>query len=449
MKFENIALNITSILLPKEGTDMSKWAAVACDQFTSQPDYWDKAFAEAGDAPSTFQLMLPEIYLEDADVDDRIKNINIAMRNYISNGTVEDSEPCMVLVKRKTSISPERTGIVAALDLEKYDFSKGSDSLIRATEGTVTERIPPRMKVRKNAAMELPHIMILIDDPELTAVEAVSSKVSAKIARGELKPTYDFELMMDGGSITGVKITDEEIINDFAKALAALAEQDVFDKKYGTKGTDTKPLLYAVGDGNHSLASAKCHWEELKAAGASMEHPARYALVEIINVHDKGIIFEPIHRVLFGIDAEDFTDSMLEYFEGDASFVGTESFDKSAAKADPQLPYHAIPMCAGSENGIIYIDKKVHTLAVGAIQGFIDEYLKSHPDVKIDYVHGDEITEALGRIDGNASILLPAMNKSDLFLTVIKNGSLPRKTFSMGEAFEKRYYIEGRKITED
>jgi hypothetical protein len=442
MKFNDIALNITNVLLPRKGTDMTKWAAVACDQFTSQPDYWDEAYKTAENAPSTLNLMLPEIYLEDEDVEDRIKVINGTMKEYLSNGTLEETEPCMILIKRDTKASPVRTGVVVALDLEKYDFTKGSDSLIRATEGTVTERIPPRMKVRKNADVELPHIMILIDDPDCTAVEKLSEYAEAN----QLSPVYDFEMMMKGGSITGWKITDEKVINDFAEALRKLASPDVFNKKYGLEGV--APLLYAVGDGNHSLASAKCHWEELKKQGASMDHPARYALVEIVNVHDKGIIFEPIHRVLFGVNEEDFTDSMLEYFGENASYVSTDELNIGAAKADATLPYHTIPVCFGNFNGIIYIDKKEHTLAVGAIQKFIDEYLKEHPEVKIDYVHGNSITAELGGKDGNAGIFLPAMEKSDLFLTVIKNGSLPRKTFSMGEAFEKRYYVEARKITE-
>ena len=445
MKFENIALNITKICLPEKGTDMSKWAAVACDQYTSQPDYWKEAYEFAGSSPSALRLILPEIYLEEEGVEDKIRTINETMTSYLKNGTLTETEPCMILVKRNTSASPCRTGIVAALDLEHYSFEKGANTLIRATEGTVTERIPPRMKVRKNAEIELPHIMILIDDPDFTAVEAVARKV----AESGVEPEYSFELMMNGGTIDGWKITDEEIINGFTNALEQLAEQSVFDKKYNVSGLS--PLLYAVGDGNHSLASAKCHWEELKAKGADINHPARYALAEIVNVHNIGIIFEPIHRVLFGVDFDDFTDSLTEYFEGNASYVSTPSLNtdiiKSADNA-AEFAYHAIPVCSEKENGVIYIDKNVHTLAVGAIQEFIDAYIKTHGEVKIDYIHGEDVTLELGTKASNIGILLPPMNKSDLFLTVIKNGSLPRKTFSMGEAFEKRYYIEARKITE-
>jgi len=445
MKFENIALNITNMYLPADNADMSKWAAVACDQYTSQPDYWEKAYGFVGNSPSALNLILPEIYLEQDGVDERIKKINETMTTYLQDGTLKETEPCMMLIKRYTSASPCRTGIVAALDLEHYSFEKGADTLIRATEGTVTERIPPRMKVRKAADIELPHIMILIDDPDFTAVEAVAKRLDESGA----KPEYSFELMMGGGNIDGWKITDESIIKDFAAALEKLAEKKVFENKYNVSGQ--RPLLYAVGDGNHSLASAKCHWEALKANGADSNHPARYALVELVNVHNSGIIFEPIHRVLFGVDFNDFTDSLTEYFEGNASYVSTPDLNTDLIKtadATSALDYHAIPVCCEKESGIIYIDKKVHTLAVGAIQKFIDEYIKTHPDIRVDYIHGEDVTIELGTNPANLGILLPPINKSDLFLTVIKNGSLPRKTFSMGEAFEKRYYIEARKITE-
>lgn len=446
--FEEIGLQIPKMLLPKDTADkekMKQWAVVACDQYTSQPEYWEAARKEAGNAPSTLDLMLPEIYLDSDDADARIEKINADMRHYIENGIVTEVEPCLMLVKRKTDISPERTGIVAALDLEKYSFEKGAGSLIRATEGTVTERIPPRMKVRKEAVMELPHIMILIDDPEKCAVEGVSK--AAKDAA--LPACYDFDLMMGGGHITGVRITDPGVIGEFAAQLQRLASPAVFSGKYGVS-PETPVLLYAVGDGNHSLASAKCHWERLKENGASPDHPARFALAEIVNVHDEGILFEPIHRVLFGCDFDAFIDALLEYFAGDASYVSTETLPLSAVSSpqDEGKAYYEIPVCTEKESGMIYIDKKVHTIAAGAIQSFLDDYLAHSPAVKIDYVHGNDVTESLGRKSGNLGIFLPPMQKSDLFRTVIQNGSLPRKTFSMGEAFEKRYYIEGRKITE-
>ena len=438
--YEKIGLMVPEILLPAKDTDMTKWATVACDQYTSQPEYWAETEKIAEDKPSTYKLMLPEIFLGEADADERIEKINKTMERYIESGTLEKSEPSMILVKRTTPVSPVRTGIIVALDLEKYDFNKDSESLIRATEGTVIERIPPRMKIRKNAAIEMPHIMILIDDPDKTVIEPIAEKAAS------FECVYDFDMMQNGGHITGYKISDVEIIENMASALEKLASNEVFATKYGFS-QDIAPLLFAVGDGNHSLASAKCHWEELKKAGADMNHPARYALVEIVNVHDNGIAFEPIHRVIFNVDSDKFMDGMIEYFGDKATCTVTEkgSFDE-AYTGDEYGAFHTIPYCSSKENGIIYIDKSVHTLAVGAIQMYIDEFIKQNAGTTVDYVHGEDVTRDLGTKDGNMGILLPSMDKKDLFLTVIKNGSLPRKTFSMGEAFEKRYYIECRAI---
>lgn len=448
--FEDIGLRVPRMLLPQDPGDkekMSRWATVACDQYTSQPEYWEAARAAAGDGPTTLDLMLPEIYLGEKDVAARIRAINGAMRRYLAGGLVTESEPCLMLVRRQTGASPERTGVVAALDLEQYSFEKGSSSLIRATEGTVAERIPPRMKVREEAAMELPHVMILIDDPEKRAVEGLRDAVQEK----GLAPCYDFDLMMGGGHITGTRITDRAAIEAFAARLRELASPALFSWKYGVP-EGTPVLLYAVGDGNHSLASAKCHWERLRENGAPPDHPARFALVEIVNVHDKGILFEPIHRILFGCDAEEFTDSLTAYFEGNASCVMTgigETAPEGSTDGQPaeEKPYHEIPILAGGQCGTLYIDKKVHTLAAGALQPFLDHYLETHPACRIDYVHGDGAARSLAGKAGNLGLFLPPMPKGDLFRTVIRNGSLPRKTFSMGEAFEKRYYIEGRRIT--
>ena len=440
--YDNIGLMIPDVLLPKTGTDMSKWATVACDQFTSQPDYWEETKKCTCSCASTYNLMLPEIYLNCDDADDRIANINKTMTEYLNNGTLTKHESSMILLERTTPISPVRTGIVVALDLEKYDFRKGSDSLIRATEGTVIERIPPRMKIRKNADIEMPHIMILIDDPEKTVVEPIAEKAKS----GAFECVYDFDMIQNGGHIKGYKISDEAICDNMADALSKLASKDVFSKKYNLT-EDIAPLLFAVGDGNHSLASAKCHWEEVKAAGAGMDHPARFALCEIVNVHDSGILFEPIHRVLFGIDVENFTDGLTEYFGDKATCVyGGDGKFEEAYTGEEFGKFHVIPFCSPKGNGIIYIDSSVHTLAVGAIQMYIDDYLAKNPCVTVDYVHGDDVTRNLGSAENNMGILLPKMDKNDLFLTVIKNGSLPRKTFSMGEAFEKRYYIECREI---
>lgn len=438
---QDIACQVPQILLPKEGTDLSRWATVACDQYTSQPDYWARVAETTDGVPSTYHLMLPEIFLEEPDADRRIDAINQEMERYLQQGVLREMEG-FLLVQRKTPISPLRTGLVMALDLERYDYKKGSDSLIRATEGTVVERIPPRMKIRKNACLEMPHIMILIDDPQKTVVEPLAADLA------NATPIYDCELMEQGGHIRGYAIQDSAKIAQISQALAALAEPKTFAAKYQVP-ENTPVLLYAVGDGNHSLASAKCHWEECKKSLSptdQLSHPARYALVEVVNVHDAGILFEPIHRVLFQLDPDAFIDGLLEYYGEKVSCASLAEDEEFPAEADAAAPYHQVYYQSATGKGVVYLDRTLHQLAVGAIQEYIDFYLAEHPETKVDYIHGDDVTRSLGSQPNNLGILLPAMDKNDLFPTVMKNGALPRKTFSMGEAFEKRYYMECRQI---
>ena len=433
--FEDIGLNIPEILLPA-GDDRNfweSWACVACDQYTSQPDYWRRVAHAVQGKMSAFHLMLPEIYLEESDVDARIEKINSTMSEYMENGVLRKQTPSVILVERDTKASPVRRGVVMALDLEAYDFNKGSGSLVRATEGTVVERIPPRMKIRKNAVLEMPHVMILIDDPERTVVEP--------LFEADSQMAYDFELMEKGGHIKGRRLTDLSAIKKAAEALRMLGNKKHFTQKYGVP-ENTPVLLYAVGDGNHSLASAKCHWEELKKQGADPAHPARYALVEVVNIHDEGIVFEPIHRVLFHVNPAHFFDELQGYFTDKASYM--ENIVDMDAAEYPGC--HTVKYVGLGCKGNVFIDKQVHTLAVGALQEFIDYYLKGHPESRVDYIHGDDVVAELGSQPGNIGFYLPAIDKNDFFKTVICNGSLPRKTFSMGEAFEKRYYIECRKI---
>lgn len=418
--YSTVPVRTPDLLLPKRETDMRAWACVACDQYTSEPAYWNRVEETTAGKPSTYHLMLPELYLEEPDVDQRITVINRTMESYLKDGAFEVLPETMMLVRRKTKYAPVRTGLVMAFDLEAYDFKKGSGSLIRATEGTVTERIPPRMKIRKDAAIEMPHIMILIDDPTHTVIEPLTEAVTG----GGMKPVYDFDLMEEGGHIEGYGVSDAKLLEGVTKALAGLADPAAFCEKYQVPA-DTPILLFAVGDGNHSLASAKCHYEE------NPNPKARYALAELVNVHDAGIIFEPIHRVLFGVDQQVFLSEMKEYF-GDNAVLG-------------EGEGHVIPYIAGSKEGVFTIDKSVHTLAVGALQEFIDVYISRHAEAKVDYIHGEDTVRALAT-DGNIGFILPAMDKNDLFKTVILKGALPRKTFSMGEACEKRFYLECREI---
>jgi len=341
----------------------------------------------------------------------------------------------------------ERTGLILAVDLEKYDFKKGSGSLIRATEGTVVERLPPRVKVRQNALLELPHIMVLIDDPEKTVIEPLSDNIST------YEKLYDFDLMMDGGKIQGYKISDEKSIDSVLSAIANLADPETFMKKYSLQNK-MDVLLFAVGDGNHSLASAKVHWQNVKAelnADEMINHPARYALVELINIHDKGLIFEPIHRVVFDFPI----DLINKYLKGyctknncSGNIIFSNSDDEIAQylMSHKKENAHQIPFISGVKKGVLSIEPPPFNLEVATLQGLLD-YISNHGEnIRIDYIHGSETVEKLGSIDNNTGFFLPPMDKSELFKTVILEGALVKKTFSMGEAAEKRYYLECRKI---
>jgi len=429
--YEKSAMNVPVLMMPKKDIDMKKWSVVACDQYTSQADYWNDVENIVNQDESTYKLILPEIFLEDDDTDNRILNINKTMQNYVEKGVLQPQEPSLMLVERKTNLSPARKGLIMAVDLEKYDFTKGSGSLIRATEGTVLDRIPPRMKIRKDAFIETPHIMLLIDDPEKTVVEPIAQAAKDGVFGN---PAYDFELMMNGGHIKGYQIFDEAIQNQISSALEKLAQPDTFHLKYNIP-SDIPVLLFAVGDGNHSLASAKSHWEQVKKLSDDKMHPARFALVEVLNVHDEGLVFEPIHRVMFGLDSNKFLDGLKKYFGEKVSIEGKI----------PQS-WHSVPFITSNKKGTIAFDASIHTLAVGALQEYIDYFTTQNTSVTTDYIHGDEVVTKLATQSGNMGFFLPAMDKNHLFKTVILNGALPRKTFSMGEAEEKRFYLECREI---
>ncbi|MBN2459352.1 DUF1015 domain-containing protein [Candidatus Woesearchaeota archaeon] len=449
--YDSIGVQVPRILLPKKNLDMTKWAVVACDQYTSQPDYWKKVDELVGSFPSTFRIIYPEIYLEEADKEERIKKIQDSMKKYLNDSLFEEHE-AMVYVERKLRSGKVRRGIVLAFDLEKYDYAKGSQSLIRATEGTILERIPPRMKIRENAMLESPHIMILIDDPKKTVIEPVASVLSVS---PRLKKLYDFELMMDSGHLTGYAIDYASEAKVIA-ALRMLASPNVFKKKYGLKDMkDDKPvLLFAMGDGNHSLATAKAIWEKIKENSGNVEaeladNPARYALAEIVNLHDESLVFEPIHRIIFSlrVDAEGLLKEMEKYYPGKVSYKACSGFKEMKQQvSQSNAKLQRIGFVNENGIGLIEIADASHSLAVGTLQAFLDDFMAKKAAEKIDYVHGDEIVQKLGSEKGNAGFYLPAMAKDELFKAVILSGVVPRKTFSMGEADEKRFYMECRKI---
>lgn len=399
------------ILLPDfTETDAAKWSVIACDQFTGEPSYWEKTAEIAGDAPSTLNLILPEVYLEEPDVEERIAAIRFNMDDYLGRDLLKTYENAMIYAERVQGNGILRAGVIGKLDLEAYDYNKGSVSPVRATEATVLERIPPRMRVREGAALELPHIMVLIDDPEDTAIGCCTA------AKEDMQKLYSTELMNGGGSIDGYLMGEAEQ-HAFQTALTALL--------------DGKELQFAMGDGNHSLATAKACYEALKQARPDEDlscHPARYALVEVVNLHSDALQFEAIHRIIEQTDTEKLMADL------------TDVLGLSEAESD-----QPVTIVQNGSRRTLYIHKPSSNLAVGSLQNALDAWLKENAG-KIDYIHGEDTIERLTAKPDSIGFLLPDMHKSLLFPSVQKDGVLPRKTFSMGHAEDKRYYMECRRI---
>ena len=444
MNLAKLALQVPTVLLPKAGIDLNRWAVIACDQYTSEPEYWQAVDQLVADQPSTLRLVFPEVYLEDEDGDARIAAINASMDQYLAEGVLAEQEKGFILLDRKTSHVESRKGLIVALDLEAYDYRPGSKTLIRATEGTIVDRLPPRIRVRENAAVELPHIMVLIDDPEQTVIEP--------LFEADLEQAYDFELMQSSGHLRGWKVNQPQLLEQVGNALEALAEKERFQKRYDVD--DDEVMLYAMGDGNHSFATAKAIWEQLKAGASDpsevMDHPARYALIELVNVHDPGLEFEAIHRVLFDVDADDLLEQAEEYYRQagtPCSIAWHDDLVSAFAAAEHSGKAHMIPFVAAGRFGVLEIADPKLTLEVGTLQNFLDAYLENHASGRIDYIHGDDAVSRFGGQKSNVGFYLPSISKHDLFRTIVRDGALPRKTFSMGEADEKRFYLEARRIT--
>ncbi len=403
------------ILLPKN-VDMESWSVIACDQFTSDPAYWQRVRAKAGDGPSTIHLILPEAELGSANEAQTVQSINAAMERYLKEDVFAVYPDAYVYIERTLVDGSVRPGLLGMVDLEGYDYRPGSVSPIRATEKTVLERIPPRQRVRKDAAIELPHVLMLCDDDQKQLIEPIAQ------IRDTLPLLYDFHLMEQGGRIRGWLLTGEAA-QAFEARFAAFAAG--VDEKYADLSGAS--VLLAVGDGNHSLATAKSCYEALKAAnpdGDFSDHPARYSLVELENIHDPSQVFAPIHRIVTGVDTEKLMADIH-------SICGETGFE--------------IQLVVGERSSNITLDGKRGELAVAVLQEFLDRWLAENAG-EIDYIHGDEEVIALAKQDNAVGFLLPAMEKHQLFRGVISGGALPRKTFSMGHAREKRYYLEGRKI---
>ncbi len=415
------------ILLPKFAGDsdkMNTWSVVACDQYTSEPEYWNKVSTLTQGKASTLYVTVPEIYLSDADIDNRIKATNATMKEYVENDVFTEHKNTYIFVERTLHSGVKRLGIVGMVDLEDYDYSVGSETKVRATEGTVVSRIPPRLKVRQDAPIELPHIMLLIDDEACEIIES-NQKITDTFEK-----LYDFDLMQDSGHIVGYKLS-EEAANALDQKLEALSDINSFNKKYGVE--KTAPLVFAMGDGNHSLATAKAYYENLKAQigeEKAKQSPARYALCELVNLHDKSLVFEAIHRVIFNASGEQFLKALEEKY--------TVSYDENAKGQS------FIFVCDDNRKKVTVTDSKEY-LTVATLQKMLDEFVAKNGG-EIDYIHGEDVVENLCKNPNNFGIILEAMDKSDLYKSVILDGALPRKTFSMGDACDKRFYTEARKI---
>ena len=419
------------ILFPQVDS-MEKWAVIACDQFTSQPEYWEKVGSNVGDAPSTLSLILPETELS-GNYEHRVEEINRTMAKYLQDRIFKEYANAYIYVERTLMNGAIRKGLIGAVDLEEYDYAPDAVSNIRATEKTVVERIPPRKKIRKDAPIELPHILLLCDDDEKLLVEPVTEMKSA------LPLLYDFDLMEEGGHISGWLLQGDAVVA-FEQRMQQYVQK--IENKY--QGLDGKPMLFAVGDGNHSLATAKACYEELKKQHPGEDlsgHPARYALVELENIHDEAQKFEAIHRIIKGTEPE----ALLKALKESCCVEGGE--------ADGGFP---VEWYSGNKSGVVYLDKAKGQLPVGILQNFLDHYLSGQEsgtdgetDIhkgEIDYIHGDDTLKTLAEDKDAVGFLLPAMEKGQLFPGIIVDGVLPRKTFSMGHAQEKRYYLEARKI---
>ncbi|MFO1372911.1 MAG: DUF1015 domain-containing protein [Candidatus Competibacteraceae bacterium] len=444
MNFAQIGLQIPTLLLPQPGVDLTKWAVVACDQYTSQPDYWERVETLVGEAPSTLRLILPEVYLGAADEAQRVQAIQEAMRRYLAEGVLVSQPPGLVLIDRETARGRSRKGLIVALDLEHYDFNAGAKTLIRPTEGTILERLPPRVQVREHALLESPHVMVLIDNPERTVIEALFTE--------PLEGLYDFSLMLGSGRIRGWRVVHPFLIQWIAEQLSRLADPVTFNARYDV--TDEPVLLYALGDGNHSFATAKLIWENLKRAApdpaAIMQHPARYALVELVNLHDEGLAFEAIHRVAFNVQADHLLTAMVDFFAAQGSALTVLDYPSWPAARQTWVEQasgrHAVAFVTPNRCGVLLLEQPRLTLPVASLQAFLDGYLPDQPGARLDYIHGEDTVAQLGAQPGNIGFYLPALAKDDFFRTIIRDGALPRKTFSMGEADEKRFYLECRRI---
>jgi len=431
-RLEKLGVGVPDILVPNATVDLEKWAVVACDQYTSEKEYWHEVDSFVGEEPSTLRLIFPEAYLEEPDPSKRIAGINAKMDEYLRADLFKTYKNSFFLVHRETGHGPGRWGLIVALDLEHYNYSKDSRTHIRATEGTILSRIPPRKLIRKDAPLELPHILVLISDPLRTVIEPLIDVKNA------LEKAYETNLMQHGGKLTAYRVYGESYLTQLA---------DAFEKLHAQLDSNN-PLLFAMGDGNHSLATAKSCWEDIKqnlSTSEASNHPARYALVELENIFDPGLEFEPIHRVLFNLKRETFLSYVSKACES-YTVTPVSELSELTTKIENASSSQDFGFVDSQGLAVISLIEPQATIAAGTLQSVIDSILLHEKSVQVDYIHGSAVTNSLGSQSGNIGLFLPALDKNVFFNTIVKDGALPRKTFSMGEAHEKRYYMEARRI---
>lgn len=431
---------IPEVLLPKK-IDTATWAVIACDQYTQSREYWAETESIVGNTPSTLNLILPEVYLEDGDRNERIEKIHTAMNDYLASEIFQEKKG-FIYIERETSEKRTRKGLICAIDLDAYEWKSGTKAVIRATEATIPERIPPRMKVRQGAALESPHIMLLVNDSERLLIEGVGEKIKKSTEASHSAPLYSGKLMQNGGYITGYEVSSTQLIDYVYESLEKIAEQNT--------SQDGSLFLFAVGDGNHSLATAKAVWDEYKKSHPNEKDGAlRYALVEIVNIYDAGLTFEPIHRVVFNADPKKMLNYVAEKLHGSVTRVqDQEVLEKSVNNSSADFGFSFLE---DGKNACYLLHTEITTLAVSSFQPVLDEYIRDAFDgntdpIQIDYIHGSDEIFRLAKKENATGILLPPIAKECFFETIHKSGSLPRKSFSMGEANEKRYYMECRKL---
>lgn len=427
--YPEIALHVPALLLPRPGIPLAAWSVIACDQYTSQGEYWEEARRLVGETPSTLDLVLPEAHLRLGDPEETIGRINQRMARFLTDGTLVEHPPGLMLVEREVGRSAPRQGLLVALDLEHFDFRDGARELIRSTEGTDPARLPARMAVRRHAPLEAPHILVLIDDPNGTVIEPLS--------RCDLPQAYDFELMQGGGRVRGRWVNGEELIGATASRLAALVRGD-------------PPMLYAMGDGNHSFAAARGIWEESTERGPQgTHHPGRFALVELVNIHDPALCFEPIHRLVDTLEPQALLQAMAKDFAHQGvrhrTYPDEGTWRRGCADGAGSRA-HRVPYRTATAFGVVEIEEPDLKLETATLHAFLDPYLEAHGAASVDYIHGEDALAELCRTEGRIGFVMPAMDKHDLFASVVEHGATPRKTFSLGEADEKRFYLECRRI---